>query len=67
MTNSVDTLPLIFIFIITIVGGTTEWRAGDGVAIHSPLTQTAQVQLQVALSSLTQAIILSWVGELCRN
>jgi len=30
---------------------------------HTPLTPSARVQLPVALSSLTQAIILSWVGE----
>jgi len=42
-------------------------RAGGCVVTHAPLTPTARVQLPVALSSLTQAIILSWVGEMCSN
>jgi len=39
--------------------------AGGCVVTHSPLTPTARVQLPVVLSSLTQAIILSWVGDMC--
>jgi len=30
---------------------------------HSPLTPTTPVQLLVAFSSLTQALVLSWVGK----
>jgi len=41
--------------------------AGGCVVTHSPLTPTARVQLPVALSRLTQTIILSWVGEMCSN
>jgi len=41
--------------------------AGGCVVTYSSLTPTARVQLPVALSSLTQAIILSWVGEMCSN
>jgi len=35
------------------------------VVTQSSLTPTARVQLTMALSSLTQASILSWVGEMC--
>jgi len=42
-------------------------EAGGCVVTHLPLTPTAWVQLPVALSSLTQAIILWWVGEMCSN
>jgi len=41
--------------------------AGGCVVTHLPLTPTARVQLPVALSSLTQAIILLWVSEMCSN
>jgi len=42
-------------------------RVGGCVVTHSPLTPTAWVQLPVALSSLTETIILSCVDEMCNN
>jgi len=46
---------------------TMNLRTGGCVVTHSPLTLTTRVQLPVSLSSLTQAIILLWVGEMCSS